>query len=1178
MKRRKLAKRVLALAMSAVFAVPTLVYAAADKSSDSNPLRAAADLPVLSDWSDVKVKSSGTNTTEAVLTEQGISVVYDAELQKNVLKLDGDAGYLELPSDVWKNAKDGFTVSLSVKPDSSADAAANIFQTNLSGYGTGDTFWRDAPEISLNAGGTIRVYVGGRTINGVYSPSATYNNGAAGDDKSFAEPGGHKTRSTGTTSAFPVTEWSDVVLSVSKEELHIYVNGTEAAITETDAGADISSALEYLFGDYEGGERILDDYVNSSIGNSVYNNVKGFAGLVSDIRIYDKALSASEAKSLPSGAAYIWDFETETLEYNAEEYVPDLTKYMGETELTEVTELATVSPDGNNLMQVWKDAAGKFYYSVTEGDTVVIESSAIGMVLEEADLSAGLSLQAGSVETREFNETYETITGAAATADNHYTETKFTLANAKGSFDFIIRVFDDGAAYRYENVTAGSGASVTVTQENSEYVLQPKAYTWAFNLNGTYEGEYVRRTGSQLNALTARLSTPLLANQGNYWILFTEANVFNNSVGGKADYCSSALRTEKGSQSLIWSFGDERDPAHESTGDLDSPGHIQITKVETRNGFATPWRVAVISDDFEEFCTSSIVSDLNPEPDADLFADTSWIKPGKVAWSWWAEDAEQGNYDKHIEYIDFAAENGWEYVCLDVGWRAFEDRLPELCKYAESKGVGIFVWVNYRDIKDLDTMETLFSKWKAAGAVGLKTDYFESDAQDVLDVMEAAAICSAKNKLMILYHGCIRPAGEYRTYPNILSTEAVQGEEWHKWFEYPTVQNCLIYPFTRNLLGSMDYTPVATKVGSNESTYGFGLAMTVVYESALQHFAYPVSVYKYYNGLSFLNNLSTTWEESKLIEGYPGEYITYARRNGENWYIGSMTAKARNIGVALDFLGTGTYHAYIYKDNEDGSQLLIEQKDVTSADTLSFDLLDAGGVAVLVTKDTIDTTVAESEDMNNPNYTYYEAESSNNTLEGAAVKASSAFCSGGQKVGYVGLGAANTLTFNKITVEETGTYELLLYYCCGENRKVTLTVNGDTTYEMEQLNSGDYVHPAVARIVIALQAGENTIRFSNNTYYAPDIDRIAISKNIVDVEPEDPSAEDPSTENPSAEDPSTKDPSTENPSAETPSTETPSDDVAPQTGDSMEALYLLLLCVSFVVLLTGKKRQEKADN
>lgn len=1049
------------------------------------------ELPEVESWDGVKVAGVGTVAGDAVLYDEGISLVYDEELGKNVVKLDGGNGYLKLPNDIWDKATEGFTVKFYVKPDKGAESLSNIFQTNLCGYSVGDTTWRDAPEISLTVGGDVRVFVGGRTINGVYNAAATYNNGIAGDDKAYSEPRGHKPRFTGTTTAIAKGEWSEVIISVSKDELNIYVNGEETKVTKNASdGSNISSALNYLFGDYSNGENLLPQYVNTSIGNSVYGDVPNFVGCVGDIRVYSQALDPDTV--IRTHADYIWNFNGDNIDTSgeAETTIEDLDSYLGNTPLEVVDGLTVTSPDGQTVVTIRRDDAQRYYYSVAEGNSVIVRNSLIGFEAKEGVLKETLKVREGSVATDYVKETYDIITGMNATATDEHNELRFTLEGEDGSFDFVIRVFDDGVAYKYENVTFGDSEKITVTREHSEVVLTSTSRTWSHAINATYEAEFVKRNKSQLESLTSKLSTPMLVNTGEYWMLIAQAGIINN--GG--EYCACGLQTESGSLSLRWEFGLDRDPNREATGELDRPGHLDITQVKTKNGFSTPWRVLVISDDLEEFTESTIIMDLNPEADEELFADTSYIEPGRVAWSWWAEEGEQNNYNKHIEYIDFAAANGWEYVCLDAYWRAFENRIGEMCEYAEEKGVGLFVWVNYRDIKDQANLEKLFKSWADAGVRGIKTDYFESDAPNVLQVMENTAICAAENRLMLLYHGCVHPGGESRTYPNILTVEAVLGEENHKWSALPTIESCLTFPFTRNICGPMDYTPVATKVGSNESTHGFGLAMTVVYESGLQHLASSAASYKLYNGLSFLNNLSVQWDESTLIEGYPGEYITVARRSSEDWYIGAMTLEAKTASVPLSFLGDGEYNAYIYRDKEDGSRLMIEERTVTASDTLELSLLDAGGAAVIITKRDIDTHVEGTIDYDN--YTYYEAEASTNTKRGAAVNQSSSTCSGGAKVGYVGLGAGNTLTINKVTVEEAGTYTLVLYYCTGENRKVTLTVNGEDVYELTNLNSGSFANPASVSIEVELLAGENTVTFSNNSAYAPDIDMIGISNEM----------------------------------------------------------------------------------
>ncbi len=762
--------------------------------------------------------------------------------------------------------------------------------------------------------------------------------------------------------------------------------------------------------------------------------------------------------------------------------------YQGKTEVTELPELSVKSPDGQTEVNVWISKKGALYYSVTAKGKTVIECSSLGMAARGGSLVNNLSVVEGTAAKREINETYKMVTGPAAEAEDHCMESRFTVKNDSGSCDIVIRAFDDGIALRYENVRIGDDDEITVSDERTEVVLPSGSSTWGFEPTGTYEGEFTKRTMAQLASFAGRLCTPVLANSGDFWMLFTEAAVLNNN----GDFCASTLESKQGSAVLNWSFGVDRDNNDKGAlGELGRPGHFNITSVKTRNGFSTPWRVAVISDDTAKLALSTIVTDLNPDPDLELYADTSYIKPGRVAWSWWAEEGEQGNYDKHVEYIDFAAENGWEYVCLDANWRAFEGRLSNLCKYAKEKGVGIFVWVNYLDLMNERSMETLISKWAKAGVVGLKTDYFESDAQNVLEVMKNTAVCAAENKLMVLFHGCVIPFGEQRTYPNVVSYEAVQGEENHKWSAVPTIANCLMYPFTRNVCGPMDYTPVAMRMPANDSTTCFELAMPVVYESGLQHLAHAASVYKTYAGLSFLNNLKVQWDESKMLEGVPGEYVTMARRAGEDWYIGSMTLKSRAPKVTLDFLGDGEYNAYIYEDSEDGRSLVISEKKVKKGDTLEIhDLLDRGGVAVLITKKTVDTKV-EAAEQNDPGFTYIEAEDSKNKLSGDARISNAPLCSEMKNVGYIGQGAGNTLTV-KVNVESAGVHKLRIWYCSAETRSLTLSVNGGIV-TVSGLNSGSWSRPAMKEVEVELAAGENTIVFSNSAAYAPDIDKIAVS-------------------------------------------------------------------------------------
>lgn len=444
--------------------------------------------------------------------------------------------------------------------------------------------------------------------------------------------------------------------------------------------------------------------------------------------------------------------------------------------------------------------------------------------------------------------------------------------------------------------------------------------------------------------------------------------------------------------------------------------------------------------------------------------------------------------------------------------------------------------------------------------------YFESDEASVLFNMQNVATTAAKYRMMVLYHGCVRPAGEYRTYPNVLSMEAVQGEEWHKWFKYPTTENCLLYPFTRNILGSMDYTPLGT-ASSNGETYGFAIAKSVVYQSALQHFSNAASIYKKYNGLSLLNNIPTVWDETTVLDGAAGENISMIRRNGENYFYGAMTVAARTESLELGFLGEGEYNAYIYGDNEGGTALKITTKKVTNADVLDFDLLNKGGVAVMFTKEEINLDCYELTDGDVvAGGTKYEAESAENTLSGTAVVENSPLCSNGAYVGWIGLGANNTLQFNKIVVEKDGEYEIILSYSCNENRKVNVLVNGTDSYELIELNSGSWTETAKKSFKVTLKAGENTIQFGNASAYAPNIDYIIVKEageegTLEDVNGTTPEADD--TDAATVQNPT-------NNNKEDAGETTKADGKIPTTGDSswgmvIAALMAMIVCAVVVV-------------
>lgn len=576
-------------------------------------------------------------------------------------------------------------------------------------------------------------------------------------------------------------------------------------------------------------------------------------------------------------------------------------------------------------------------------------------------------------------------------------------------------------------------------------------------------------------------------------MLFTEADVFSDAD----TYCASHLKTTAGTRNLKFTFG--KGSGSSITMTYDKEGNIH-----------TPWRVAIMTDNLNDIVNSTMTASLNPAPDAELYQGSeAWIKTGTVAWSWWSEAGDDPiEYDQQKDYIDFAAENGWEYVCLDFGWclwKDYKNKVKELVDYAAEKNVGIILWYgvnndNHSGWKDeegnaaypkyslrtSEQIEEQFAWCETVGVKGVKVDYYENDDKKTMTQMYDCVTTAAKHKINVLFHGCTAPRGEIRTFPNILGYEAVRGAEYYKWNVGPSVFNCLTYVFNRNVVGGMDFTPVGTQIAQLPVTAGFELAQVIAYQTGVQNIASSVYKLEGYKGLAMINDVPAEWDETRLLDGYPGEKVTIARRNGENWYVAAMTADETQEDIALDFLGEGSYKAYIYRDNAQGNDVELEIQEVTNNSVLTLALAENGGAAIRISKEEMKTSTVYDK------YTFYEAESADNTLSGAAVIGENQFASDKKQVTGLGRSEKNALTFKKITVPEDGIYEMRLYYACVLDRRVFYSVNNGEKIRSRKLNAGVNTL-AMETFYISLKKGENQIVFGNADDDAPNIDRIAIS-------------------------------------------------------------------------------------
>lgn len=538
-------------------------------------------------------------------------------------------------------------------------------------------------------------------------------------------------------------------------------------------------------------------------------------------------------------------------------------------------------------------------------------TSRLGLQMAGADGDFANSFTFVDHKSAAIDETYPALSGKRSTVINQANQAVLRFQNAqRRPMELVVRASNDAIAYRYRFPGEGS---YQVTAEQSAFVLPAGAVAWAQPWRNNGETEYTRRSLGNLDK--ADLGNPMLLQlPDKSWALLTQAEVFGS-------YCALHFKgSSLGDGVISMAFPP------------DQKGPIQGTLP-----LETPWRVVITGGTLATLVESDVIKNLNPPS---KLADTAWIKPGRVAWSWWSDSRSPRSFEAQTKFVDFAQEMGWEYVLVDEGWPVWEARVPELVKYAAQRNVGIILWRNAHGFDDATA-----SKWAGWGVKGVKLDFIDSDRQDAYQkIYDTGYALTAKYNLLLNFHGCSKPAGESRTWPQNLTRESVKGAEAR---EVRSIAN-INYVFTRNVIGSMDYTPV--QLSKAPTTFAAQVALSVLFESGLQHFVDTPEVYRASPAKEFLKVVPATWDDTKFIAGAPDEFVCLARRNGKDWYVGLNTAQPLTYKLPLNFLDKGArYDATLYKDGPTGKDIVVEALTVTAADEIAIPLLRDGGCAIRLT-------------------------------------------------------------------------------------------------------------------------------------------------------------------------------------------------------------------------------------
>lgn len=539
--------------------------------------------------------------------------------------------------------------------------------------------------------------------------------------------------------------------------------------------------------------------------------------------------------------------------------------------------------------------------------------------------------QAKFGKTGKTEADYTMLAGKRTHCANTANEYRATLSVNK---ELVIRVYNDGIAFRYEYKQLEGGA---IPAEQTTYRIPEGTKRWIQQWSDAYEGFFPLTTSYK--------TLPVHSFSGT----FKDADGWNNRWGYPALIEASegvfALITEANierKQSASCLFNDKelyRVVPDENKATLGATWH-------------TPWRVVLVGS-LKDIVESTLVTDVS-EPSR--LTDTSWIHPGVVSWVYWAYNHGSNDYGIICRYVDMAARLGLPYVLIDAEWDQMKDgkTVEDAVAYARSKGVKPMIWYNssvgwvdgaptpkYR-LNKAEDREREFAWCESIGVAGVKIDFFSGDNQMNMDYCLDLLECAARHHLLMNFHGATIPRGWQRTWPNLLSTEGVYGAEWYNnvpTFTKKAAAHNATLPFTRNVVGPMDYTPCAFSDSQHPhiTSKAHELALTVLFESGLQHLAdRPESFYAQPQAVQdFLGELPAAWDDTRYIGGYPGEYAVIARKSGTRWYVAGINGTDEQKTITLNlkrFIGNKKA-VTLYLDDTSGAWDIQNTQDIPESIT-----------------------------------------------------------------------------------------------------------------------------------------------------------------------------------------------------------------------------------------------------
>ena len=601
------------------------------------------------------------------------------------------------------------------------------------------------------------------------------------------------------------------------------------------------------------------------------------------------------------------------------------------------------SPDHKLKVVLAGSTDGSYSYTVSYEGKTVLEPSALGVRRKDGDFSRNLTFIAAEQPTDVVDE-YESLNAKKRKIKYEARRYVFHLENnKKQALDLIFQLSNDGLAFRY--YFPGTSTDVKyITEELTSFNFEESAVGWLQPMSDAQTGwEHCHPSYEEGWEKEIKVGTPSPIKAG--WVypaLFKtpqDVYVAITEAGLDGTYCGTRLLAE--SPGGEYRIGFPQEPEVFTGGELNP---------ESKLPWYSPWRVVAVGS-LKTVTESTLGMDVAPP--AISLENTDWIRPGQASWSWIILKDESINYDTTHLYIDFAADMQWEYCLVDVNWdtRIGYTRIKELADYAAAKNVKLILWYNSAGawnttpyhprnmLLEREGRRKEFQRIKDMGIAGVKIDFFGGDGQSMIryyiDILEDAADIG----LLINFHGATLPRGWQRTYPHLMTAEAIKGQEMVTFgqdFANEQAPHVVTSVFTRNLFDPMDYTPMTLDSIPRirrATTKTFELASPVMLLSGIQHLAEsPYGMARQSEDIkNYLRNLPTHWDETRFIDGYPGKYVVLARRAGNTWYVIGMNGeqKTREVKTDLSFVGKG----YIFEDVSPTESL---KKEYTSSGSITL--------------------------------------------------------------------------------------------------------------------------------------------------------------------------------------------------------------------------------------------------